>query len=360
MADGRLADPDCSLATDPRSDPRMVEALEPFGVAALLPELPMTVDWPLDDRLSFVAATEEMIATVFEALGQAMPVADEVTTTTVTIPGGDGQDLTLYVSRPDTAVRLPCLVHLHGGGMAILSAADTAIMRARECLAATGLVVVGVEFRNSAGKLGVHPYPAGLNDCAAAVRWVFASREELGITHLIVGGESGGGNLTLALTHKAKREGWLHEVAGAYAQCPYISNRWLDQPDEFPSMRENDGYFISCQQLAILASVYDPEYAHSDDPACWAGVATDEDLSGMPPHVISVNELDPLRDEGLDYYRRLARAGVAATGRVVAGTCHGGDMLLAGAMPDVFAASLRDVSGFAKSLAAGAVAASSR
>jgi acetyl esterase/lipase len=199
--------------------------------------------------------------------------------------------------------------------------------------------------------LGVHPYPAGLNDCAAAVRWVFANRERLGITHLIVSGESGGGNLTLAVMHKAKREGWLHEIAGAYAQCPYISNRWLEQPDEFPSMRENDGYFISCQQLTVMASIYDPEYAHSDDPTCWPGVASDEDLSGMPPHVISVNELDPLRDEGLDYYRRLVRAGVAAMGRLVVGTCHGGDMLLAGAMPDVFAASQRDVSGFAKSLA---------
>ena len=71
----------------------------------------------------------------------------------------------------------------------------------------------------------------------------------------------------------------------------------------------------------------------------------------MPPHVISVNELDPLRDEGLDYYRRLVRAGVAAMGRIVAGTCHGGDLLLPGLMPEVFMASMRDVSGFAKSLA---------
>jgi acetyl esterase len=351
MPDGRLANPDCSLGTDPRSDPRMVKALAPFGLDALLPQLPVTADSPLDDRLAFTAKTEEMMSTVFEAFGQAMPIAEGVTTTTVTIRGGDGQDLTLYVSRPDTAASLPCVVHVHGGGMAILSAADTPVMRGCECLAATGLVVVGVEFRNAAGKLGVYPYPAGLNDCAAAVRWVFANRELLGVTHLIVSGESGGGNLTLTITHKAKREGWLHEIAGAYAQCPYISNRWLEQPDEFPSMKENDGYFISCQQCAVSASIYDPEYAYSDDPTCWAGVATDEDLSGMPPHVISVNELDPLRDEGLDYYRRLVRAGVAATGRVVAGTCHGGDMLLAGAMPEVFAASLRDVSGFAKSLA---------
>jgi acetyl esterase len=101
----------------------------------------------------------------------------------------------------------------------------------------------------------------------------------------------------------------------------------------------------------VEASLYDPESAHSHDPTCWAGVATDEDVSGMPPHVISVNELDPLRDEGLDYYRRLLRAGVPAVGRMIAGTCHGGDLLFPGAMPDVYAASLRDVSGFAKSLA---------
>ena len=142
--------------------------------------------------------------------------------------------------------------------MAFLSAADASVVRGRENLSGTGLIVVGVEFRNSAGKLGAHPYPAGLNDCAAAVRWVFANRERLGVTHLIVSGESGGGNLTLAVTHKAKREGWLHEIAGAYAQCPFISNRWLEQPDEFPSMRENDGYFVSCQQLAVFGVALRP------------------------------------------------------------------------------------------------------
>ena len=85
-------------------------------------------------------------------------------------------------------------------------------------------------------------------------------------------------------------------------------------------------------------------------PACWPVEATDEELSGLPPHVISVNELDPLRDEGLLYYRRLVRAGVPAIGRMVAGTCHAGDLLLAGVMPEVYEASMRDVSGFAKFL----------
>ena len=90
VADGRLANPDCSLGTDPRSDPRMVEALVPFGIDALLPQLPVTVDSPRDDRLAFTAETEEMISTVFEAFGQAMPIAEGVKTTTATISGGDG------------------------------------------------------------------------------------------------------------------------------------------------------------------------------------------------------------------------------------------------------------------------------
>ncbi len=201
-----------------------------------------------------------------------------------------------------------------------------------------------------AASSGPHPFPAGLNDCAAAVRWAAANRAELGITHLIVSGESGGGNLTLTVAHKAKREGWLHEIAGFYAQCPFISNRWLEECEDLPSLTENDEYFVTCQQLALLGSLYDPTNSHADDATCWAAVATDDELAGMPPHVISVNELDPLRDEGLQYYRRLLQAGVPTVGRMVAGTCHGGDLLLPHVMPEVFDASIRDVSGFAKSL----------
>lgn len=328
----------------------MVKGLAQFGLDGNLPDIPMTVDAPLQDRLAFAAMNEEGVGAVLNALGSEVPDVPGVTTTTTTITGPDGNDITLFVSRPAGAGTLPALVHLHGGGMALGSATDACYSRGREYLAATGLVVVGVEFRNSAGKLGPHPYPAGLNDCAAAVRWTWANRGELGVSHLIVGGESGGGNLTLAVGHKAKREGWLSEIAGLYAQCPFLSNRWAEAPDELPSLRECDGYFIGRQQLALIGSVYDPTGEYARDATAFAGMATDEELAGLPPHVISVNELDPLRDEGLLYYRRLLRAGVFAVGRVVAGTCHGGDLLLPGYLPDVFAASMRDVSGFAKSL----------
>jgi acetyl esterase/lipase len=328
----------------------MVEALTTLGIDQNLPSVPMTVDSSLEERLAFATINEEVVGAVLNTFGAGVPDVEGVTTTTTTITGPDGNDITLYVSRPDRAATLPALVHLHGGGMAIGSATDACYSRGREYLAATGLVVIGVEFRNSAGKLGPHPYPAGLNDCAAGVRWTYANRGELGVSHLIVGGESGGGNLTLAVAHKAKREGWLPEIAGLYAQCPFLSNRWAEAPDELTSLRECDGYFLSLQQCALIGSIYDPTGEYANDATAFAGMATDEELAGLPPHVISVNELDPLRDEGLLYYRRLVRAGVPAVGRVVAGTCHAGDLLLPGAMPDVFAATMRDVSGFAKSL----------
>ncbi len=328
----------------------MVAALAQVGLDSNAPTVPLTIDAPLEKRLRYAAMCEEGMGAALGLFAAGVPDTNGVTTTTTAITGEDGNDVTLYISRPDTDGPMPAIVHLHGGGMAIASAADAIYARLREHLAGTGLVVIGVEFRNSGGKLGPHPFPAGLNDCAAGVRWVASNRAELGVSHLIVAGESGGGNLTLTVGHKAKREGWLDEIAGFYAQCPYISNRWHEAPDELPSLRECDGYFISLQQAELLGSIYDPENHNSNDPTCFAGVATDEDLNGLPPHVISVNELDPMRDEGLDYYRRLVRAGVPAVGRLVAGTCHGGDLIFAGAMPDVFAASIRDLSGFAKSL----------
>ena len=72
--------------------------------------------------------------------------------------------------------------------------------------------------------MGKHPFPAGLNDCVSGLNWVYENKKKLGISKIIVSGESGGGNLSIATSLKAKKDGILSYVDGVYAQCPYISN----------------------------------------------------------------------------------------------------------------------------------------
>ena len=86
------------------------------------------------------------------------------------------------------------------------------------------------------------------------------------------------------------------------------------------------------------------------NPLAWPYHAVKEDMVGLPPHVISVNELDPLRDEGLNYFRKLLSSGVQAYGRTVHGTCHAGDCLFPKELPDIYSSTINDIYGFCQSL----------
>ncbi|MEM7413552.1 MAG: alpha/beta hydrolase fold domain-containing protein [Myxococcota bacterium] len=350
---GRLGDPNLLLENDPRADPRMLAALAQVGIGGEPPPVPVSADSSYPELLEYCRAAEPQHMQSFSALLGDVPDITGVSVETETIRGVDDHSIPLYVHRPANAAGpLPCVVHIHGGGMVILTAESAYAARWRDELASTGLVVVGVEFRNGGGSLGDHPFPAGLNDCASAVQWVHEHRAELGISHLVVSGESGGGNLSIATGLKANREGWIDQIAGIYAQCPYIFGGYGQPPPELPSLVENDGYFLSCTTMGALAKVYDPDGKNATNPLAWPYHATPRDLQGLPPHTISVNELDPLRDEGLVYYRKLVAAGVPAVGRTVNGTCHAGDCLAPAAMPDVYAATVRDIHGFARRVAA--------
>lgn len=349
---GRLGDPDMTLGGDPRIDPRLAAAVASLGLDGHTPEVPLTRATPLDQLLAALAEMEKNFEQVFTGVLEGVAPISGVSIETVSITGVDGNEIALYVHRPTGAGDgpLPAVVHLHGGGMVVLAASDPAYMHYRNALAAAGMVAIGVEFRNGAGKLGVHPFPAGLNDCASGLLWVLDNADELGVGKVIVSGESGGGNLTLAVALKARREGWASRIGGLYAQCPYISNQWDAPPAELPSLHENARYFLGNDVLTLLGEAYDPGGKNAGDPTCWPLRASDADLTGLPPHVISVNELDPLRDEGLAYLRRLMANGVSAVGRTVHGTSHAADVLFPGQLPDVHAATIRDIVGFAGSL----------
>lgn len=348
---GRLGSPTMSLGSDPRADPRMIAVLGPLGLAELPAESPVNGESPIEALLSFCDEAEPGYDAMFALLASDLPEITNVERSVEVIRGQDDNDITLYIHRPtDTDGPIPGLLHLHGGGMVILEASGAGYMRWRDELASTGMFVVGVEFRNGGGKQGPHPFPAGLHDCQSGLQWLHDHRDDFGLSKIVVSGESGGGNLTLATTLKAKQDGRLDQIQGVYAQCPYISNAYTEKDPRLTSLYENDGYFLDVENMGALARVYDPDGENATNPLAWPLHAGADDLQGLPPHVISVNELDPLRDEGLAYYRKLLAAGVPATSRTVNGTCHAGDCLMRAAMPDVFLTTIRDIKSFADSL----------
>ncbi len=348
---GRLGSPSMSLGEDPRADPRMIAAMAPFGLEATPAPPPVDASSPIEALVEYIDTVEPAYEAMFGAFASALPPVEGVTSRVEVIRGIDGNDITLYVHQPiDHEGQLPAVLHIHGGGMVLLEAAGAAYARWRDQLAAAGLLVIGVEFRNGGGKHGPHPFPAGLHDCSSALQWVSDHRSALGISTIVVSGESGGGNLSLATTLKAKADGRIDQIGGVYAQCPYISNAYAVKAPELPSLYENDGYFLDCVSMGAMAKVYDPSGENATNPLAWPYHASAADLEGLPPHVISVNQLDPLRDEGLAYFRKLLDAGVSAVSRTVNGTCHAGDCIFGGVMPEVTQATIRDIKGFADSI----------
>jgi acetyl esterase/lipase len=261
----------------------------------------------------------------------------------------DGNSINLQVIRPETEETLPCVYYIHGGGMASLSCFDGMYRAWGKIIAANGVAVVMVDFRNSVEPSSapeVAPYPAGLNDCVSGLKWVLANGAELSIdpSRVVVAGESGGGNLTLATGLKLKRDGDLALIKGLYALCPYIAGQW-PRPEN-PSSVENNGILLDLHNNRG-AMGYGIEAFNARDPLAWPSFATADDVAGFPPTVINVNECDPLRDEGINFYRMLMGAGVPARCRQMMGTMHGTE-IFAIACPDVSHDTARDIAAFAR------------
>jgi acetyl esterase/lipase len=108
-------------------------------------------------------------------------------------------------------------------------------------------------------------------------------------------------------------------ISGIYALCPYIAGQWPRV--ENPSSIENNGILLDLHNNQG-AMIYGIDEFEKRNPLAWPGFATEDDVQGLVPTMISVNECDPLRDEGVNFYRLLLRAGVNARCRQVMGTIH--------------------------------------
>lgn len=323
---------------DPRIDPRIK------AILALAPEWGAQSD--VKDRDQLLAemnsppAKEAMRATreLMEALDDESiaPSAGLDVTVHELTSQPDGNTVKLRFIRPHGDAAVPCVYYIHGGGMAANSCFDGNYRAWGRMIAGYGVAVAMVDFRNSmvpSSAPEVEPFPAGLNDCISGLRWVHEHADELGVDAgaIVVAGESGGGNLTLAVGLQLKRDGELALIRGLFAMCPSIAGRYPDE--RFPSTYENNGIFIDLHNNRF-AMAYGIEQLEQGNPIAWPMFATETDVAGLVPTVISVNECDPLLDEGIAFYRLLLRAGAPARCRVVMGTTHGAELMIIAA-PDV-------------------------
>ena len=269
---GRLGSPEMTLRDDPRADPRMIAAMEPFGLADPPAAAPVDASSPIEDLLEYVGGGRGGLrGAVRRRRRPGCPPIEGVERRVEVIRASTATTSRVYIHRPaGTSRRLPGVLHLHGGGMVLLEAAGAAYGRWRDELAAAGLVVVGVEFRNGGGKHGPHPFPAGLDDCAAgAALGRSSTRPSSASRTLIVSGESGGGNLTLATTLRAKRDGLL-DTSTAPTRCARTSP--TPGRRRRPSCRRCSRTTATSSRSAMmgaLAKVYDPTGEHATDPLAW-------------------------------------------------------------------------------------------
>lgn len=239
--------------------------------------------------------------------------------------------------------------------MTLLSTTNKVHTRWTKSFAQAGCISIAIDFRNAWTSSGYNHFPCGLNDCAASIQYISTHKRQLGITTLTLQGESGGANLVLASALKAKRENWLHAISGVYAYVPFISGvygSWSEERmrSQLPSLVENDGYVLNVRTMGASVAAYTPKREQQEDALAWPYFATVEEMRGLPPHVVVVDELDPLRDEGLAYYRRLLAAGVEVTGQVNLGIPHAAGLIFRKAMPEVHRKVVREIVAFARSL----------
>jgi acetyl esterase len=259
-------------------------------LAAMIDMLPkMDLADPVAARRAF---EEILVAIRFDIPGiETLAIEDRV------VPGWeDDPDVSVRVYRPagaSTTERVPGILMIHGGGF-VIGSVEAEHAGAALTAIGTGAVVVSVDYRLAPE----HPYPAGLHDCYAALRYLHAEANALGVDtgRVALTGASAGGGLAAAVALFARDRGGP-AVCFQLLQIPELDDRL-----ETASMRAFVDSPMWNRPLAVQSwqAYLGPLYGSDDVPA-YAAPARADDLAGLPPAYVSTAENDPLRDEGITY-----------------------------------------------------------
>lgn len=236
-----------------------------------------------------------------------------VETTAKSIPtAGGGIAARLY--RPDTLTDPSALmVFYHGGGW-VVGDLDSHDGLCRMLAKHGGMRVLSVDYRLAPE----HPFPAAVEDALDAYRYALDNADELGTTpdSLLVGGDSAGGNLAAAVAQHATRTDIKKPVLQALLYPAVDASVRRHSRELF-----GEGFLLTDGDMDWFMDQYQPDRGERGDPR--VSVLLAEDLTGLPPAYVVTAGFDPLRDEGEEYVRRLAEAGVPVISRRFPDLMHG-------------------------------------
>ncbi len=203
------------------------------------------------------------------------------------------------------------MVWMHGGGF-VMGDLDTEHPWASRIADGSGVVVVSVGYRRAPE----HRFPAAFDDAYAALVWTVEHAAELGIDpeRIAVGGHAAGACLAAAIALKARDE------SGPRIRFQLLNQPELDDRQETWSARQ---FTATPFMTRSKVSASWQHYLGGAPATPYAAPARATDLEGLPPAFIATAELDPNRDEAIDYARRLLEAGVSVELHQWPGTFHG-------------------------------------
>ncbi|MEV4217056.1 alpha/beta hydrolase [Nonomuraea sp. NPDC049725] len=246
---------------------------------------------------------------------QAAPIdKPDVDEKWIVVPAEAGDVRVKIVKPAGSSGVLPVVLYVHGGGW-VLGNAGTHDRLVRELAVGAGAAVVFVEYDRSPEAR----YPVAIEQAYATAQWIIRDGEAEGLdaSRLAVAGDSVGGNMAAALTILAKRRG---DVRFVHQSLYYPVT---DAGQDTGSYREfADGPYLTAKAMAWFWDAYTTDPAQRAEITASPLRATAEELKGLPPAFLIVDENDVLRDEGEAYARKLTEAGVSTTSVRYNGTLH--------------------------------------
>ena len=229
-----------------------------------------------------------------------------------------GQKMKMIVLEPEERKeKMPGILWIHGGGYAMGMASMVFFSRGRDLGEKYGCVVISPEYRLS----GKAPYPAALDDCYAALEYMWDHADVLKIDRerITVGGESAGGGLAAAVCLYARDRGKV-KIAMQLPLYPMLDC------EDTESSRRNFGIVWNTAANHWGWKKYLRSMYHSSHVPAYASPSRAEDLSGLPPCYTFVCKGEPFYRETLDYVKKLQESGVPACVDVFPGNTHAFDL----------------------------------